>query len=127
MVAKINFRAAKGDAISFLQRAKTEAFKTMELQRIIPTLITLLEYEWLTGKPQMETEELDRVIIRIDQSNYAAENSELAFWLFKARNQRLTLKDTHKGYDLNGLVNIRKAAAIWRASRLFLYRGFAVI
>ena len=116
VAAKINFRSAKGDAAPLLQRAKTEAFKTMELQRIIPTLITLLEYEWLTGKPQMETEDLDRVINRIDQSIYAAENSELAFWLFKARNQRLTLKDTHKGYDLNGLANIRKSAAIWRTA-----------
>jgi len=116
VVAKINFRTAKGDAITLLQRAKTEAFKTMELQRIIPTLIALLEYEWLTGKPQMETEDLDGVISRIDQSVYAAENSELAFWLYKARKQRLTLKEIHKGYDLNGLANIRKAAAIWRAA-----------
>jgi ATP/maltotriose-dependent transcriptional regulator MalT len=116
VVAKINFRTAKGDAITLMQRAKTEAFKTMELQRIIPTLIALLEYEWLTGKPQMETQDLDGVISRIDQSVYAAENSELAFWLYKARKQRLTLKEIHKGYDLNGLANIRKAAAIWRAA-----------
>ena len=89
VVAKINFRTGKGEAIPLLQRAKTVAFKTMELQRIIPVLIALLEYEWLTGKRLIEQEELDQVLGRIDQSIYVAENSELAFWMFKARNQRL--------------------------------------
>jgi DNA-binding CsgD family transcriptional regulator len=126
VVAKINFRTGKGEAISFLQRAKTVAFKTMELQKIIPLLIALLEYEWLTGNSLIEKEELDNVLGRIDQSIYVAENSELAFWLFKTRNQRLLLPEMYAGYEVTGLANVRKAAATWHKAGCAYAEAFAL-
>ena len=43
------------------------AFETMELQRIIPVLSGLLEYEWITGKIFIETEAIDRTINMINE------------------------------------------------------------
>jgi hypothetical protein len=50
VVGTIKMRKGDADALALLLQAKTKAFETMELQRIIPSLIALLEYEWLTGK-----------------------------------------------------------------------------
>ena len=59
VVGTIKMRRGDPDALHLLLQAKTKAFETMELQDIIPSLIALLEYEWLTGKTYIETRDLE--------------------------------------------------------------------
>ncbi len=47
--------------LPYLLQAKTKAFETMELQRIIPSLTALLEYEWLTGKIFIVNKDLENI------------------------------------------------------------------
>jgi hypothetical protein len=49
VVATIKMRRGDADVLPLLLEAKSKALETMELQRIIPTLVALLEYEWING------------------------------------------------------------------------------
>ncbi|MEO8412667.1 MAG: AAA family ATPase [Ginsengibacter sp.] len=113
VIAKIHMRTGSADPLPLLLKAETKAFETMELQRVIPSLIALLEYEWLTGKTYIKTEDLDRISNRIEESISGAEKSEFAFWLQKARKQDLQLKEMHEGYDVSNVKMAIKAAKIW--------------
>ncbi|MGH2563830.1 MAG: helix-turn-helix domain-containing protein [Ginsengibacter sp.] len=88
----------------------------MELQRIIPSLIALLEYEWLTGKTYIKVEDINRITSSLEQSIDNAEKSELAFWLLKARKQYLAIEKVYEGYDVSNVTKAQKAAALWRKS-----------
>ncbi len=116
VMGTIKMRRGDEDALYLLLQAKTEAFETMELQKIIPSLIALLEYEWLTGKTSINIEELDLVTGTIEQSVNTVGNNEFAFWLGKARKQYLRLKKTYEGYELDTVTRAQKAAALWENS-----------
>ena len=113
VLATIRMRRGEDEVLPLLFEAESRAFETLELQRIVPVLIALLEYEWLMGKSFIKSEKLDHATTRIEQSIYSIEKSEFAFWLSKARNQDLKLKEIYEGYDLNTITKARKAAAIW--------------
>ncbi len=55
------FRRLLG-TLPLLLEAKEIAFETMELQRIIPVMVTLLEYEWVTSTQIVEKEALECAI-----------------------------------------------------------------
>ncbi|MEO6356958.1 MAG: AAA family ATPase [Ferruginibacter sp.] len=126
VVAKINMRTGNTDPLSLLLDAETKAFETMELQRIIPSIIALLEYEWLTGKACIKTENLNWIIDKIEQSIYSFENSEFAFWLKKARKQHLKLKEMYEGYDVSNVKMALKAAAIWNESNCLYQQALSL-
>ena len=107
-------RRGDSDALPLLLETKAMAFETMELQRIIPSLAALLEYEWLTGKIIIKIEDLDRAMHMIEQSINSIENNEFAFWLLKARKQHLPLKQIYEGYDVSSVTKAQKAAALWK-------------
>jgi DNA-binding CsgD family transcriptional regulator len=86
----------------------------MELQRIIPSMVALLEYEWITGKLFIQTEILNQTIDMIGQSENIFENSEFAFWLLKARKQHLPLKEIYEGYEVSSAKKVQKATALWQ-------------
>lgn len=129
--ATIKMRKGGTDALPFLQEAAAKAFETTELQRIIPSLVALLEYEWLTGNTVIEKDDLDSCIAMIDQSIYTIEKNEFAFWLQKARKQHLPLNDVYAGYDVSSVKKAQKAAALWKiagcpyAQALTLFEGNA--
>jgi DNA-binding CsgD family transcriptional regulator len=114
VVAKIKIRRGDPGAIPLLLEAKTMAFETMELQRIIPVLIGLLEYEWITGETFIETETIDRTISMINGTDNIFRNYEFAFWLLKARNQHHSLNGIYEGYDVSSATKALKAAALWK-------------
>jgi hypothetical protein len=128
VVGTIKMRRGGADALELLLQAKTKAFETMELQRIIPSLIALLEYEWLTGKIFIDREDLDQVTGLIEQSIDAVIKSEFAFWLWKARKQYLPLKEeVYEGYKLNSITKAQKAAGIMGEIRQSLCTGTCFI
>jgi len=116
MMATIKMRTGDADVHPLLLKAQSMAFETMEMQRIIPTLITILEYEWLTGKSIIKTEDLDHITSMIDQSIYSIEKNAFAFWLLKARKQHLPLSKIYEGYDVSSITKAQRAAALWKKS-----------
>ena len=110
----ITMRTGGIDALPLLIDAATKAFETTELQRIIPSLKALLEYEWLTGKRVIKTEDIDRVKGMIEQSHNQFEKNEFVFWLQKARKEHLQLNNVYEGYDVSNIKKAQQAAAIWQ-------------
>jgi DNA-binding CsgD family transcriptional regulator len=89
------------------------ALESMESQRVLPVLSAILEYEWITGSPSLDDQILDTVKAKIMGSETIYGNGEFAFWLRKARKQKLSVKNIHEGYEANGTTSALKAAAFW--------------
>ncbi len=116
VAAAIKMRKGEPDVLPLLMEAKEKALETMELQRIVPAMVALLEYEWITGKNVIEKEALDKTISMAEQMGNLYENSEFAFWLWKARKQRLSLREFYEGYQDDSSAVALKAAALWEKS-----------
>jgi DNA-binding CsgD family transcriptional regulator len=106
-------RRGDADALSLLLEAKSMSFENMELQRIIPALVTLLEYEWLTGKTVINPEDIHLILDRINESINNVEKNEFAHWLLKSRNQHLPLEKVYKRYEVSSVAEALKAAGLW--------------
>jgi len=105
VVATLKIRRGENGAIPLLIEAKSMAFETVELVRIIPVFMALLEYEWLTGEPQIETELLSQTISHmIELGKFRKEGSRFYFWLKKAGKEFL-LPQVIKDVALNGRGN----------------------
>ncbi|MDP4261791.1 MAG: LuxR C-terminal-related transcriptional regulator [Bacteroidota bacterium] len=114
VMSKIKMRrGSPDDALPLLQEAKAKAFDTMELQRIIPSISALLEYEWLTGKEVIEQSAIDTTINMVDRMGNVYENNEFAFWLCKGKKQKLLLTEIYEGYEISNTKKALKAAAHW--------------
>ena len=122
----INLRTGDADALPLLIKAKTKAFESRELQRIIPSLVALLEYEWLTGKIVIEKTDLDYTLNMIDKSIYNVEKNRFAFWLCKARKQQLSTSRIYEGYEVSSVAKAQKAASIWEKSGCNYSRAMAL-
>lgn len=114
VLATLKMRRGDPDALPLLLKTASRAFETTELQRIIPSQIALLEYEWLTGNTIIKARELDHTMNRIEQSINNIEKNEFAFWLFKARKQHLPLKEVYEGYDTGSTRKVQVAAELWK-------------
>jgi DNA-binding CsgD family transcriptional regulator len=110
VAATIKMRKGDQGALPLLLEAKTKAFETRELQRIIPVLTALLEYEWITGVSYIEQEVLDRTINMIIQTEKVYNKGRFDFWLKKVRNQYLPFNEKYKG---NGVHHAAIEAASW--------------
>ena len=113
-LAMVRMRRGSDEVLSLLQEAKEKTLATMEPQRIVPVMAALLEYEWITGKSLIEKAVLDDVLNMISQRGNANENSLFAFWLLKARNQQVPLRETFEGYKIYTSAMALKAASLWR-------------
>jgi len=101
-VAILRIRRGDLDAVSLLHEAKTMAFKTTELQQIIPVLTSLLEYEWLTGKQELEPDLLNEFINRFIDTRMSSQ-SRFLFWLKKLGRQNSAVNEifeTRKPVDV---------------------------
>lgn len=106
-------RGDEDDPLPLLLEAKTKAFEIMEMQRIIPSLVALMEYEWLTGKTVIDEKDIDYAKGNIKRSIDNIENNEFAFWLLKVRNQQLAVEEPYEGYNISTAAKSREAAAVW--------------
>ncbi|HTD41831.1 MAG TPA: AAA family ATPase [Mucilaginibacter sp.] len=100
IVATIKMRRGDTDILPVLMDAKAKAFGTMELQRIIPVLAALLEYEWITGKVLADEIAIDYTIIMLEQAGDADMDNEFAYWLLKAREKYTPFHKSHNDYNL---------------------------
>ena len=113
VIGTIKMRKGAEDALPLLLQAKAMAFEAMELQRILPALVALLEYEWLTGRVLLEIEAIECAIGLIGQTASLYENNEFDFWLLRTRKQEVPLRETYEGYRLDTVDGAVRAAALW--------------
>jgi len=109
----IKMRQGKEEVLPFLLEARNIIFKTQEHQRIIPFMIVLLQYEWLTGISIISDEEFTLAIALAQRVDLVTLNSEFDFWLRKARRQDLHLAKLYEPYQLLRNGKIRPAASFW--------------
>jgi DNA-binding CsgD family transcriptional regulator/tetratricopeptide (TPR) repeat protein len=114
VVALIKMRTTDENVYQLLTLAKAKAFETHELQRILPCLSAILEYEWLTGDSLVSQREIDQVISIIDRCIYNVENNKFAFWLFRARGQQIGIKRIFPGYSFGSVIKAQKSAIFWK-------------
>jgi len=100
IVATIKMRRGDADVLPLLMDAKAKAFGTMELQRIIPVLAALLEYEWITGKALADDIAIDYTITALEQAGDADLDNEFAYWLLKTRGKYRPFHKSHNDYNL---------------------------
>lgn len=113
VLSTIKMRRGDADVLPLLYEAKERAMVAMEMQRIAPALAGLLEYEWITGNRHIEPEILEKVLKLAGQSDNILRNSELDFWLFKARGQHIPLPEVYEGYNMQDKKSRAEAAALW--------------
>ncbi|HET6767100.1 MAG TPA: LuxR C-terminal-related transcriptional regulator [Chitinophagaceae bacterium] len=113
VAATIKMRRGHSDVLPLLIEAKEGALRTLEPQRIMPVMAALLEYEWITGNCLIEQAVLDDIIKMIEQRGNIYESSAVAFWLLKARGQRIRLREFFDGYKLDNSEMALHAAYLW--------------
>jgi DNA-binding CsgD family transcriptional regulator/tetratricopeptide (TPR) repeat protein len=129
VIGTINMRRNATDALPLLLEAKAKAFESMELQRVLPALTALLEYEWITGRPVLEKAAIECTIGLLSQGGTLRESSEFDFWLWKVRGQQVPLHAVHNRYRADHPEIAMETAAGWEGlgcpyeQALFLFEG----
>ncbi|MBC7390741.1 MAG: hypothetical protein H7329_16135, partial [Opitutaceae bacterium] len=113
VMAKLIMRKGDKDVLPLLLEAKTRSFKSMELQRVIPSMAALLEYEWLTGKTIIEPADIEQTTVLMKQTGIDLEKNEFAFWMKKAGRHFVSGKQIAEAYDTSSAVKALKAASFW--------------
>jgi ATP/maltotriose-dependent transcriptional regulator MalT len=101
------------EAFPLLLEAQAKGLETLELQRIIPALSALLEYEWITGKKIVEQTTIDIANGMLKDLVIYYEYNELSFWLRKARNQLSGVQEIDDMYDTSTPEKSVKLAERW--------------
>jgi len=122
----IKVRRGEEDSLALLKEAKELAFLTEEHQRILPVVIALLEYEWLSGNKVLSDEELATAQALIAQVDNMWLNSEAAFWMEKARSVELKLPVRYEPYKLLREGKAAEAADFWQIKGCTYERAFAL-
>lgn len=88
--AKILMRRSR-DGLSLMLEAKKLGFETKGLQLILPSMTALLEYEWISGKSIIESNDIERISIIVEKYGITLEKNDFVFWMNKAGRQPGTL------------------------------------
>ena len=110
----IKMRNGNLDILPFLHETKKLIFKTQEHQRIIPLVIAMLQYEWLTAKEVISEAELRQSVLLAERIDNIILNSEFDFWLKKARKMDLGLKTLYEPFQFLKEKKIKSAASFWQ-------------
>ncbi|HXO73703.1 MAG TPA: AAA family ATPase [Puia sp.] len=114
VIATIRMRKGDSDPLPLLLQAKTMAFEAMEPQRILPALVALLEYEWMTGKGIIEMEAIESAIGLIGQIGGSYRNIEFDFWLLKTRKQTVPYQEAYESHGDAGPKTVAETAGLWK-------------
>jgi len=113
VAATVTMRQGENDVVSLLLEAKAKAFETRELQWVIPSMIALLEYEWLSGKIIIQKEDIDQTLALMQETGTNSTETEFAFWMWKAGRQRVPAKEIKEAYHPGNAERALKSAAEW--------------
>jgi DNA-binding CsgD family transcriptional regulator len=95
-----------------LLEAKKLAFVTTELQRIIPAMIALLEYEWASGKRCIEQEVLHETMNMFLHLEKISKTCRFFFWLDKMKKYYPEIREKCKT-NLNNEKTVHEEAGSW--------------
>jgi DNA-binding CsgD family transcriptional regulator len=113
MAAKIKMRRGEEGALALLMEAKPKAFGILELEYMIPVMVALLEYEWITGEPVMEEKDIQQTISMTGRMGNIYKNSEFTYWLSKAGRKEIQLPAYYDGYRMHNKKAAAAAAIEW--------------
>ncbi|MFT3827867.1 MAG: AAA family ATPase [Chitinophagaceae bacterium] len=112
VAATIQCRRGEGiKALPLLLEAKTLSFDAQELQRILPAVAALLEYEWLTGDVVIEPALLQQTIAMMEESDNIIGYNEFTLWLQKVRKQSLPAKAVR--HEIAGIDHAAMEMTLW--------------
>ena len=114
VLATIKMRRGERDLLPFLLEAKEKAFETMESTKIIPALVALLEYEWITGTVIIEKADLDNATPMVEHTSKFFQKNEFAFWFKRARKQQVQIQEFYEGFLVDNPTEARNAANLWK-------------
>ncbi len=129
VIGTVRMRTNQPEALPLLIEAKGKASASMELQRILPALTALLEYEWITGRAILEKAPVELVFGLLSQGGTLRESSEFDFWLWKVRGEKVPLHEVHERYRAEDPKMAMATAAAWARlgcpyeQALFLFEG----
>ena len=109
VVATIKVRRGEPDALPLLLEAKKLAFVTTELQRIIPAIIALLEYEWASGERCIEQHVLHETTNMFLHLEKISKPCRFFFWLDKMKKYYPELKEKCKSSLSSGKTVLQEA------------------
>jgi DNA-binding CsgD family transcriptional regulator len=101
VMATIKMRRGDTDVLPLLLEASDQAIKAMELQRVVPVVAALLEYEWLMGQRYIEKEMLDSAIQLLSNTDVEQYGQEVAFWLIKIQKSNHPNKGFYETYVIS--------------------------
>lgn len=104
------------DALELLMEAKDLSFKTMELQRILPSLVGLLEYEWLSSQPVIEKNEFETTNLLLQRGGIEQEKKEFDYWMRKSGRNASSMEPAGEAYDCSSVAKALKASDFWEKS-----------
>ncbi|NIJ55515.1 helix-turn-helix transcriptional regulator [Dyadobacter arcticus] len=116
IIGIIKMRRSEAGALPILLQAKTKAFETMELQRIIPAMVALLEYEWLTGDHVLNTNELECTIEMTEEMGSVYDNNEFYLWLRKVKRQEVSVNAIYERYLVHNHSPASPETKFWNAA-----------
>jgi len=127
VLASIRMRRGEEEVLPLLEEARQIAFTAMELQRIVPAMVALLEYEWIKGERYALDEDIDRTLEMIGQMGLVEDRSEFVFWLRMSGRPAPVLTEVYVGWDVSGGDAMRRAAAFWAAVGCSYNRGLVLL
>jgi DNA-binding CsgD family transcriptional regulator len=76
-------------------------------------MVTLLEYEWLTGTTIIEKNDLDQTLLLMQWAGIDWDKNEFAFWMKKSDRHLVSSKENKQPGYLSSEARASKAAAFW--------------
>ncbi len=113
VLASIRMREGDMEVLPFLMEAKTKAFNILEVKRILPVMVALLEYEWLTGQRVIEDAAIETAVGLTREAGSVYTNNGFDFWLQKARGRQAPVEELYEGFRLESPKMALKAAHCW--------------
>jgi DNA-binding CsgD family transcriptional regulator len=113
IAATIKMRKGESNVLPMLKDARTRAFETMELQRIVPVMVAMLEYEWITGKEIVDQEDIEATKDLLSRIDDPYGSNEFAYWLSRTGRDSIVLNEVHEAYLQGNPVEAIAAAGLW--------------
>lgn len=114
VLATVRMKRGGEDVMTLIDEAKAIAYEAMELQRIIPTFLAMMEYEWITGKKVVDDDALADALATITRLRKFRKKSRLYFWLRKTGKEHLFPVGGYEDGGENYTGDIVKDVGLWK-------------
>jgi DNA-binding CsgD family transcriptional regulator len=98
----------------------------MEVQRVVPVMAAMLEYEWITGKNMVEEQDIDATNSLLSCNYDPYGSNELNYWLIKTGRGGMPLSEVQEVYRQDTPAEALKAAGLWEQIGASYRQGLAL-